>query len=223
MKFNDVESVESYVTGLKTLHEVINYRRTTENKPFLKRFSVLRDSIMFDECGNVWVKDNDSSTSSHSYFLSPIPKKEDVCPFCGKPFNIYKLSSCLYIDGLYYHNNCHFLKQLNNGINELKDMFNSIYDKEWNYQIISNEYNTDGLPWFLVTTPDGDIKIGYRKRVIHIEWMNNYKPFTETFENESVTKCFQAQEVQRFIHAWTLDKAMEYLRKAKEMINNEYC
>lgn len=95
-----------------------------------------------------------------------------------------------------------------------------------------NKQRDDGLPWFLVTTPDGDIKIGYRKRVIHIEWMNNYKPFTETFENESVTKCFQAQEVQRFIHAqevqrfihaWTLDKAMEYLRKAKEMINNEYC
>jgi hypothetical protein len=34
---------------------------------------------------------------------------------------------------------------------------------------------------------------------------------------------FQDQGVQRFIHAWTLDKAVEYLRKAKEMINNEYC
>lgn len=53
--------------------------------------------------------------------------------------------------------------------------------------------------------------------------MNNYKQFTETFENESVTKCFQDQGVQRFIHAWTLDKAVEYLRKVKEMINNEYC
>lgn len=63
------------------------------------------------------------------------------------------------------------------------------------------------LPWFIVTTPIGHIKIGWRKRVINIDWSKTIQKKTaaELFPNEDVTKGEQS------IHAWSYEKAKEYL------------
>jgi hypothetical protein len=64
-------------------------------------------------------------------------------------------------------------------------------------------------PWFIVTTPRGRIKIGWRKRVIAIEWEGS--AITETaddlFPEEDVTR------LGRLIHAWGYEKAKEYIAK----------
>ena len=63
------------------------------------------------------------------------------------------------------------------------------------------------LPWFVVTTPVGPITIGWRKRVIEINW--NEVPLAQSsgylFPNEDVTKD------DKMIHAWSLEKAKEYI------------
>jgi len=63
------------------------------------------------------------------------------------------------------------------------------------------------LPWFMVTTRVGHFKIGWRKRVIHIEWIATVgtKTAEELFPEEDVTKdgCM--------IHAWSLEKAQQYI------------
>jgi hypothetical protein len=62
-------------------------------------------------------------------------------------------------------------------------------------------------PWFLVTTPIGRIKIGWRKRVISITWDDTDRPYADQlFPNEDVTKF------NKTIHAWGLEKAKEYLK-----------
>lgn len=63
------------------------------------------------------------------------------------------------------------------------------------------------LPWFIVTTTVGRFRLGWRKRVIHIEWEGIDKaPTAEVlFPHEDVTKD------GRLIHAWSLDKAREYV------------
>ncbi len=67
-------------------------------------------------------------------------------------------------------------------------------------------------PWFIVTTPIGHIKIGWRKRVINIDWTNTLqkKKAEELFPNEDVTKSGEYDEI-RYIHAWGYEKAKEYL------------
>jgi hypothetical protein len=64
-------------------------------------------------------------------------------------------------------------------------------------------------PWFVVTTLRGRIKIGWRKRVIQIEWEGSAITETaeELFPDEDVTKG------GRYIHAWGLEKARQYLGK----------
>lgn len=73
---------------------------------------------------------------------------------------------------------------------------------------IPNEYDNDPLrPWFLITTPKGPIKIGWRNRVIEINWNESVieYPAAALFPDEDVTK------MGKIIHAWGYDKAYEYL------------
>ncbi|MCK9429375.1 MAG: hypothetical protein M0R17_05185 [Candidatus Omnitrophica bacterium] len=78
---------------------------------------------------------------------------------------------------------------------------------------IPNEYCSSYCckhkPWFLVTTNKGIIKIGWRKRVINIDWTGStIKETAHTlFPNEDVTRG------EYFIHAWSLEKAKEYIDK----------
>ena len=72
-----------------------------------------------------------------------------------------------------------------------------------------NSYCCKHLNWFIITTKLGRIKIGWRKRVIHIEWTDS--TITETAEElfpfEDVTKH------DRIIHAWSVEKAQEYINR----------
>ena len=88
---------------------------------------------------------------------------------------------------------------------------------------IPNEYTTEGweTPWALVTTSFGHIKIGWRKRVLLIDWSRTRieKSGAELFPNETVTKGGGAGEYKReqysYIHAWGYEKAVEYLKCLK--------
>ena len=59
------------------------------------------------------------------------------------------------------------------------------------------------LPWFLVTTKIGVIKIGWRKRVINIDWSET--EVRKIISDDDVTKD------ETMIHAWAYEKAAEYL------------
>lgn len=78
---------------------------------------------------------------------------------------------------------------------------------------IPNGYISDWshkhLPWFVVTTEVGHFTIGWRKRVININWSETVgtKTAEELFEKEDVTKG------DKYIHAWSLEKAKEYIYK----------
>jgi hypothetical protein len=63
------------------------------------------------------------------------------------------------------------------------------------------------FPWYVVTTTAGRFKVGWRKRVIHVEWTETLCKLTaeQLFPNENVTKH------ERVIHAWSLEKAQEYI------------
>jgi hypothetical protein len=70
-----------------------------------------------------------------------------------------------------------------------------------------SEYCCKHLPWFVITTNKGRIRIGWRKRVINIDWSDSViKEDSKTlFPGEDVTK------IDKTIHAWSYEKAKEYI------------
>lgn len=58
-------------------------------------------------------------------------------------------------------------------------------------------------PWFLVKTPVGMLQIGWRKRVLSIDWTDT--PVRQVITPDDVTKD------QCMVHAYSYAKAMEYL------------
>jgi hypothetical protein len=72
-----------------------------------------------------------------------------------------------------------------------------------------DRYCCKHLPWFIVTTTKGRIKIGWRKRVIHIDWEDSIIP-------DSAETLFPDQDVTKFdkgIHAWGIENAKVYIDK----------
>lgn len=86
------------------------------------------------------------------------------------------------------------------------------FDKSSTYiEQIPNGYCSDyccvNRPWLIVTTPKGRIKIGWRKRVIVIDWTDSkIEACAEAiFPGEDVTRD------GRMIHAWGYEKATQYI------------
>lgn len=69
------------------------------------------------------------------------------------------------------------------------------------------EYCCTHRPWLRVATLQGYITLGWRKRVIHLDWGESLltKNGNELFAKEDVTKGTS------YIHAWGYGKATEYL------------
>lgn len=64
-------------------------------------------------------------------------------------------------------------------------------------------------PWFRVTSRIGHVVIGWRKRVMSIDWKDSTikKSGVDIFPDESTTRS------ETGIHAWTVEKATEYIRR----------
>lgn len=89
-------------------------------------------------------------------------------------------------------------------VKHAEELPNNYWPKVPEYQKLRDE-----SPWWLAMTEFGPIKIGWRKRVISIEW-----PSTEVraFVTEDDTT-----KSEDYVHAWTYAKAVEYLTNfAKE-------
>jgi hypothetical protein len=110
------------------------------------------------------------------------------------------------------HRSCHQFAVIEKEIKEISEIVRRAEIPFSDFYMIPNEYypgDPDYFgPWFMVETPQGRLKIGWRKRVINIDWSGTgLNPSPETFASEDVTKGMS------YIHAWGTDKAVEYLRK----------
>lgn len=75
---------------------------------------------------------------------------------------------------------------------------------------LANEYDPErDDPWWLVETNLGMIKIGWRKRVINIDW--SATAIRKVVTDEDVTKD------ETMVHAWSTLKAIEYLTVLRQI------
>lgn len=76
-------------------------------------------------------------------------------------------------------------------------------------------------PWYLVLTEIGPVQIGKRKKVLSIDWE------FATYGHQSVRGVVTADDVTKdttYVHAWTEEKALEYLKKLHQVaMLNAHC
>jgi len=102
-------------------------------------------------------------------------------------------------------------------IDKLKNLFKEACFEPIYVKVIDNQYSNHPvyftMPWLEVTTIKGLIKIGWRKRVINLDWSESDIDVDaeSIFAQENVTKG------DKLIHCWGYEKAIEYLIK----LNNE--
>lgn len=70
-------------------------------------------------------------------------------------------------------------------------------------------YDDVRCPWWLFMTEIGPVRIGRRKRVIEIEW--------EACRVRGVVTADDVTKGDVYVHAWTVEKAIEYLRALRKM------
>lgn len=73
------------------------------------------------------------------------------------------------------------------------------------YWPLAPNYDDVRQPWWLFLTDVGLIQIGWRKRVLHIQW--DACAFRGVVTEDDVTK------EDTYVHAYAVEKAVEYLRE----------
>lgn len=82
---------------------------------------------------------------------------------------------------------------------------------------VSNRYGEAeyGGPWFEVSTSVGRILIGWRRRVINIDWSATGQHLLYLFDDVDDTKD------HTYIHAWRPEQVIDYLRRIREELSKE--
>ena len=250
--FDTVKGIDRSLANLATLNEMLLNRvlfLETHEGERLDEFMIF-GCIMLDQFGQVWTAEETEKRKPERHHDverletfckhhpsvksmghgSCIPKDNSVCPCCGKKFTMddVKKNLCTLIDGKFYHRSCWRNYRRLTEVDKLtRQLMSIVYkDTDYTFDLIPNGYCSreccSHIPWFLFHTIDGDIIMGWRKRVISIEWQKNYKPFDmeELFGTEDVTKW--EEDGKRGIHAWGKDKAYEYLKKVLATVNPGY-
>lgn len=172
--------------------------------------------------------------------LAPLNEK---CSYCDKGWtvstahDVFSIEICgeLGYAYKYYHLNCYKLHSEFESMKDYSSLCNEIGLTKTPIALIPNEYWNDpndpyAIPWALIKTIAGNIKVGRRKRVINIDWSDLYKKRSDSLDSLNISysekckaldmidgeKLFPNENVTKsttYIHAWDRFKAVEYLKK----------
>lgn len=156
-------------------------------------------------------------TTDHVRHKDQIEGSSDV----GKDYKIQDGDKIFAHVWNYSHIECRKLNEVSKSIEEINDLLNKVESiNEFKLILMKNQYHSDyNEPWYRVKfstyfnenstyfNENHEISIGWRKRVIKIDWSKSGKDLQHLFESENVTK------EANMIHAYGYEKAAEYLNK----------
>jgi hypothetical protein len=151
----------------------------------------------------------------------PCAPADATCSFCGVGWTIADCHDVEFIhsDKSWLHSRCFRRERARKQRSEFEQMFATAGFPKVNLVATRNEYwprSEMGDPWYLAQVGEGAVlKIGWRKRVIHIDWSATQKDLSLLFEGEDVTKS------RSYIHAWGYEKAAAYLAKLVPALASE--
>ena len=145
---------------------------------------------------------------------SPLPPKDATCDRCGEGWTIQNVDNFIWLDRSKQarHRDCHRIAIIEDEREHFEDILKKAEIPYTKLIAFPSQYSRDADyfgPWFWVETPKGRIKIGWRKRVINIDWAKTALGATgsDIVEDPRVTHG------HTYVHAWGPDKAVAALRR----------
>jgi len=77
------------------------------------------------------------------------------------------------------------------------------------YWPLAPHYDSVRRPWWLLQTDIGLVRLGWRKRVLEIEWESC---FVRGIALRGVVTDDNVTKGDTYVHAWSVEKAIEYMR-----------
>lgn len=161
---------------------------------------------------NIWDYLPKGSVLTESFRVS-IPDITSLCPVCNLGWSL-DTAHDVYLDqasdfSVLKHQSCYTRELEQKTLEHFQKAFSEATPSgEYLYKAIPNEYCRCFLctPWYEVRSPGykGFIKVGWRKRVIVLDWSANGALLWATLDD--VTKG------PNFVHAWGYAKMSEYLK-----------
>jgi hypothetical protein len=160
------------------------------------------------------------SYSPHSHLW--IPGNEDRCPECGGKFNVKQAHETHPIKANYeapvtgyLHGQCHKFRAAVESRDYYSEIIRNAGVKSFVLDEIPNGYGpNEDWPWYRVRLWAGSFKIGWRKRVINIDWgdlafINEEKidKAKDFFRKEGVTTD------DHLVHAYGKEKCTDYVAR----------
>jgi hypothetical protein len=191
---------------------------------------------VFDECGNTLVfteggpdyytfkspipsvfsrEDWEASGDNRMWTMSPgrVPPADDVCPHCLEGWDHWNHKDHYfspYGDRKSYHETCFRMKQVQEETDWFEELFKEAGLQVLRLRLLPNGYSKSiGRPWFLVQTPFGWLKIGWRKRVVSMDW----KHFDVEVDGNKLFEDQQVTKGNRMVHAWGKEACVDYIRR----------
>lgn len=117
----------------------------------------------------------------------------------------------------FFHSACHTSMMAARREAEFRLMFRLAGFDYITLDAVPNRYGEAeyGGPWFEVSTSVGKILIGWRRRVINIDWSATGQRLLHLFDDVEDTKD------HTYIHAWRSEQVIDYLRRIREALSKE--
>lgn len=228
---NSIEEIKASLADYGTFYQLVRDRNSAyydKQRKDLKPFIVL-GKFIFDQCGNFskaeFQNDNYEKLSVKVPSVidypdiftefgvkqvrsSPfgLPKKDERCAVCRKGWTLDDCED--YAAG--FHGKCRKIKYTQEIFEDFQMIFKLAGYEHVVFHEIPNCYWPEAYhseyyctPWYRVETALGDLRIGWRKRVISIHWRDT--TIRRIITKDEVTKD------ETMVHAWTNAKAVEYL------------
>lgn len=120
------------------------------------------------------------------------------------------------------HLSCEQIRQIQDGFEELRAIVDATPFRGVPLRLIPNMYWPNAVgrdypvdPWAILETSFGEIRIGWRKRVIHIDW--DRAPGLASVSGSSVVARSDITNGATMVHCYGTEKASEALRRLHEL------
>ena len=233
--YDNAEGIENRIRDLAGLRQVLEARskaRAADDTLRLKEWVIL-GRFWIDQFAQCWlftegapaddrslrdlrdVMPAHEATRDRYTSATPFrpPGSDDRCERCGRGWTIRNAHD-VYRHGSskrFMHVACRRLQVVQTHWAELCAIVDAV-EIPGNRVAIPSQYHSDDLyfgPWMIVESPRGRIEIGWRKRVISIDW----KDTAIKVHGKDVVACPEYTHWERGCHAYGSDEAVECLRR----------